>query len=203
MFAQSWRGAQALLNTVQMFEEWSGLRVNQKKTCAMIIGRADCPGQKYTPSPIKGTRSRCYRQSHRSDTWDCGGQLMGTWPKQDGGSWRRRETPEMIEHHPLSPEQVRLYLGVVVCLSHSRPHSHTHRFIDKNTHTHTYPHTYIHTYTHTLAHTHTHTHTHTHIKLLSPSLHDETPSHPLCLFLLSLSPSNPSLLLLLLFPLSP
>ena len=29
----------------QMFEEWSGLRVNQKKTSAMIISRADRQGQ--------------------------------------------------------------------------------------------------------------------------------------------------------------
>ena len=54
LFAQSWGGAQALLDTVQMFEEWSGLRVNQKKTCAMIIGRADCPGQEYKPLSYQG-----------------------------------------------------------------------------------------------------------------------------------------------------
>ena len=54
LFAQSWGGAQALLDTVQMFEEWSGLRVNQKKTCAMIIGRADCPGQECKPLSYQG-----------------------------------------------------------------------------------------------------------------------------------------------------
>ena len=39
LFAQSRGGAQALLDTIQEFESWSGLRVNHKKTCVMIIGQ--------------------------------------------------------------------------------------------------------------------------------------------------------------------
>ena len=39
LFAQSLKGAQALLNAIQEFELWCGLKVNRKKTCAMVIER--------------------------------------------------------------------------------------------------------------------------------------------------------------------
>ena len=39
LFAQSLGGAQALLNAIQEFELWCGLKVNRKKTCAMVIER--------------------------------------------------------------------------------------------------------------------------------------------------------------------
>ena len=54
LFAQSRAGAQALLDKIQMFEEWSGLRVNQKKTSAMIISRADRQGQDSMPPSYQG-----------------------------------------------------------------------------------------------------------------------------------------------------
>ena len=37
LFTQTLGGAQALLEVIQEFERWSGLKVNRKKTCAMII----------------------------------------------------------------------------------------------------------------------------------------------------------------------
>ena len=37
LFAQTTGGIQVLMNTVQEFEEWSGLKVNLKKTCMLII----------------------------------------------------------------------------------------------------------------------------------------------------------------------
>jgi hypothetical protein len=39
LVAQSLGGTQALLNTIQKFELWCGLKVNRKKTCAMVIER--------------------------------------------------------------------------------------------------------------------------------------------------------------------
>jgi hypothetical protein len=57
---------QVLMNTVQEFEEWSGLKVNLKKTCMLIIegckkrrrilGRVTCRGE-----PIKALKEteRC------------------------------------------------------------------------------------------------------------------------------------------------
>ena len=35
LFAQTTGGMQVLMNTVQEFEEWSGLKVNLKKTCML------------------------------------------------------------------------------------------------------------------------------------------------------------------------
>ena len=37
LFTQTLGGAHALLEAIQEFELWSGLKVNRKKTCAMII----------------------------------------------------------------------------------------------------------------------------------------------------------------------
>ena len=37
LFAQTLGGAQALLEAIQEFELWIGLKVNRKKTCAMVV----------------------------------------------------------------------------------------------------------------------------------------------------------------------
>ena len=39
LFAQTLGGAQALLEAIQEFELWSGLKVNRKKTCVMVVER--------------------------------------------------------------------------------------------------------------------------------------------------------------------
>ena len=39
LFAQTLGGAQALLEAIQEFELCSGLKVNRKKTCAMVVER--------------------------------------------------------------------------------------------------------------------------------------------------------------------
>ena len=39
LFAQALGGAQALLEAIREFELWSGLKVNRKKTCAMVVER--------------------------------------------------------------------------------------------------------------------------------------------------------------------
>jgi len=45
LFAQTLGGAQALLEAIREFELWSGLKVNRKKTCAMVVerrGKSQC-----------------------------------------------------------------------------------------------------------------------------------------------------------------
>jgi hypothetical protein len=37
LFAQTLGGAQALFEAIQEFELWSGMKVNRKKTCAMVV----------------------------------------------------------------------------------------------------------------------------------------------------------------------
>ncbi len=41
LFTQTLGGAQALLEAIQEFELWSGLKVNRKKTYAMVIEHKD------------------------------------------------------------------------------------------------------------------------------------------------------------------
>ena len=116
LFAQSRSGAQALLNAVQMFEEWSGLRVNQKKTCAMIIGRADLQGQDGEPLSYHGRPISMLPSSSPV-------RYLGLWGTACGDmeeTKRRilektRNARDMIEHHPLTPEQaVELFVSVGV-----------------------------------------------------------------------------------------
>ena len=116
LFAQSWGGAQALLDTVQMFEEWSGLRVNQKKTCAMIIGRTDCPGQECKPLSYQGHPVTMLPPESPV-------RYLGLWGTAHGDMTetkrrileKTRNARDMIEHHPLTPEQaVELFVSVGV-----------------------------------------------------------------------------------------
>ncbi len=46
LFAQSLGGDQALLNEIQEFEIWCGLKVNRKKTCAIVIERPEASPQR-------------------------------------------------------------------------------------------------------------------------------------------------------------
>jgi hypothetical protein len=39
LFAQTLGGAQAFLEAIQEFELWIGLKVNRKRTCAMVVER--------------------------------------------------------------------------------------------------------------------------------------------------------------------
>ncbi len=45
LFAQTLGGAQTLLEVIREFELWSWLKVNRKKTCAMVVerrGKSQC-----------------------------------------------------------------------------------------------------------------------------------------------------------------
>ena len=116
LFAQSRAGAQALLDKIQMFEEWSGLRVNQKKTSAMIISRADRQGQDSMPLTYQGHPITTLASTSSV-------RYLGLWGTACGDmaeTKRRilektRNARDMIEHHPLTPEQaVELFVSVGV-----------------------------------------------------------------------------------------
>ena len=116
LFAQTLQGAQALLDTIQDFEEWSGLRVNQKKTCLMVIEdstKISPPGTelKYQGYPIRKSESAAAVR------------YLGLWGTAAGDMAetkkrileKTKEARDMIEHHPLHPEQaVELFVSVGV-----------------------------------------------------------------------------------------
>jgi hypothetical protein len=107
LFAQTLGGAQALLEAIREFELWSGLKVNRKKTCAMVVerrGKSQCQmdetlvymGQEVT---FLAPSTAC--------------RYLGVWgtPTGDMSSTKERifkrteEARDLLRHHPLTPEQ--------------------------------------------------------------------------------------------------
>jgi hypothetical protein len=103
LFAQTLGGAQAL----REFELWSGLKVNRKKTCAMVVerrGKSQCQmdetlvymGQEVT---FLAPSTAC--------------RYLGEWgtPTGDMSNTKTRifkrteEARDLLRHHPLTPEQ--------------------------------------------------------------------------------------------------
>jgi hypothetical protein len=80
LFAQTLGGAQALLEAIQEFELWSGLKVNRKKTCAMVVERQGT-GQRQIDETLvyMGRKERIFK--------------------------RTEEARDLLRHHPLTPEQ--------------------------------------------------------------------------------------------------
>jgi hypothetical protein len=109
LFAQTLGGAQALLEAIQEFELWSGLKVNRKKTCAMVV-----------------ERNRTAPDGRNIGVHGARGDLLGTLdgvqiPGGMGNTNRRyvkherfsrifkrtEEAQDLLRHHPLrvTPEQ--------------------------------------------------------------------------------------------------
>jgi hypothetical protein len=107
LFAQALGGAQALLEAIREFELWSGLKVNRKKTCAMVVeltGKSQCQmdetlvymGQEVT---FLAPSTTC--------------RYLGVWgtPTGDMSNTKERifkrteEARDLLRHHPLTPEQ--------------------------------------------------------------------------------------------------
>ena len=116
LFAQTTGGMQVLMNTVQEFEEWSGLKVNLKKTCMLIIdgckkrrkilGRVTFRGE-----PIKTLK----------ETESC--RYLGFWGTANGDMTvtkekvkeKARNARDMLKHHPLTPElALELFMSIGV-----------------------------------------------------------------------------------------
>ena len=107
LFAQTLGGAQALLEAVQEFELWSGLKVNRKKPCGMIVEK-------------KGTSQRQRKEAlvymgqevtFLAPSTAC--RYLGVWvtPTGDMSNTKERilkrteEARDLLGHHPLTPEQ--------------------------------------------------------------------------------------------------
>ena len=114
LFAQSRGGAQALLNKIQEFEEWSGLKVNHKKTCVMIVGRDRKQSQGDLGLTYQGREIKTL-----SPSTAC--RYLGLWGTADGDMTetkrrifqKTKEARDMLEHHPLTPEQAVELFGSV------------------------------------------------------------------------------------------
>ncbi len=107
LFAQTLGGAQALLEAIQEFELWSGLKVNRKKTCAMVVER-----QSTIPHQVDGTLVYMGQEvTFLAPSTAC--RYLGVWgtPTGDMSSTKERifkkteEARDLLRHHPLTPEQ--------------------------------------------------------------------------------------------------
>ena len=103
LFADSIEGAQILLGAIEEFEEWSGLKVNRKKTCIMVID-----GTKKTPAEVP----RVYYQKSLIRVLPEGEscRYLGLWgtARGDMAETKRKvvaktkEALELMRHHPLT-----------------------------------------------------------------------------------------------------
>ena len=107
LFAQTLGGAQALLEAIQEFELWSGLKVNRKKTCAMVVERQGT-GQRQ----VDGTLVYMGQEvTFLAPSTAC--RYLGVWgsPTGDMSNTKERifkkteEARDLLRHHPLTPEQ--------------------------------------------------------------------------------------------------
>jgi hypothetical protein len=123
LFTQTLGGAQALLEAIQEFELWSGLKVNRKKTCAMIIEQQRS-GQCQTDETLiymgQEVAFLAPQVAYR---------YLGVWgtPTGDMSTTKTRifkkteEARDLLKHHPLTPEQaIDLFTSVGVGAFRSR-----------------------------------------------------------------------------------
>jgi len=107
LFTQTLGGAQALLEAIQEFELWSGLKVNRKKTCAMIIERQGS-GQCQTNETLTYMGQKV---ALLAPSVAC--RYLGVWgtPTGDMTATKTRifkkteEARDLLKRHPLTPEQ--------------------------------------------------------------------------------------------------
>jgi hypothetical protein len=107
LFTQTLGGAQALLEAIQEFELWSGLKVNRKKTCAMIIERQG-PSQCQTDETLTYMGQKV---ALLAPSVAC--RYLGVWgtPTGDMSATKTRifkkteEARDLLKRHPLTPEQ--------------------------------------------------------------------------------------------------
>ena len=105
LFAQTRQGMQQLLNGVEEFEEWSGIRVNIKKTMVMAVDGDKKRREGRIEVKYRGKRLR-QLESHEA----C--RYLGFWATPNGDFTRTKEIVfqrtkeaiELIRHHPYSPE---------------------------------------------------------------------------------------------------
>jgi hypothetical protein len=107
LFTQTLGGAQALLEAIQEFELWSGLRVNRKKTSAMVIDWQGS-GQCQTDETLIYMGQEVV---FLAPSTTC--RYLGVWgtPTGDMSATKTRifkkteDARDLLRHHPLTPEQ--------------------------------------------------------------------------------------------------
>jgi len=116
LFTQSTGDMQILLNEVQKFEAWGGLKVNRDKTCALIAGARNNivkqqMGLSYNGSAIRilGHEEVC--------------RYLGLWSTANGDMSvmkervrnKTQEAIDLIKHHPLTPKMaIELFTSIGV-----------------------------------------------------------------------------------------
>jgi hypothetical protein len=119
LFAQTLGGAQALLEAIQEFELWSGLKVNRKKTCAMVVERRGT-GQRQMDETLVYMGQEV---TFLAPSTAC--RYLGVWgtgaPTGDMSNMKERifkrteEARDLLRHHSLTPEQtIDLFTGIGV-----------------------------------------------------------------------------------------
>ena len=103
LFAQSVGDMQILLDEVQKFETWSGLKVNRDKTCALIAG-----GRCNLATPREGLsyNGSAIRILERTEA--C--RYLGLWSTANGDMSvmkervraKTQEAIDLMKHHPLT-----------------------------------------------------------------------------------------------------
>ena len=105
LFAQNEKGMQQLLEIVEQFEQWSGIRVNLKKTMVMAVDGDKSRRKRQVEVRYRGS---LVRQLQEDET--C--RYLGFWATPNGDFkqtkklvfQRTKEAMEMIQHHPYTPE---------------------------------------------------------------------------------------------------
>ena len=117
LFAQTTGGMQVLMNTVQEFEEWSGLKVNLKKTCMLIIDRCKKRRKILGRVTFRGEPIKAFKE-----TESCG--YLGFWGMANGDitvtkekvKEKARNARDMLKHHPLTPQSPELVLELFMSI---------------------------------------------------------------------------------------
>jgi hypothetical protein len=107
LFTQTLGGAQALSEAIQEFELWRGLKVNRKKTCAMVIEQQGS-GQCQTDETLIYMGQEV---AFLAPSMAC--RYLGVWgtPTGDMSATKTRifkkteDARDLLRHHPLTPEQ--------------------------------------------------------------------------------------------------
>jgi hypothetical protein len=116
LFAQSTGDMQVLLDELQKFEAWSGLKVNRDKTCALIAGVKGDTTQQRTGLSYNGSAIRILRCDEAC-------RYLGLWSTANGDMSEmkervRKKTQEAIDlmkHHPLTPKMaIELFTSIGV-----------------------------------------------------------------------------------------
>ena len=105
LFAQSTGDMQVLLNEVQRFEEWSGLKVNRNKTCALIAGARGNIAKQQTGLSYNGSAIRilgCEEACRYLGLWSTANGDMSAMKERVRN--KTQEAIDLMKHHPLTPK---------------------------------------------------------------------------------------------------